>query len=67
MSMDLRKVQSMAVPMVYVAFSLNTTWPPLLQSLKADRMYSESSEPSPFVLTTHSFVLFDGLGTASLG
>lgn len=67
MSMDLRKVQSIAVPMVYVAFSLNTTCPPLLQSLNAERMFSESSEPSLFVCTTHCFVLTGGFGTGTLG
>lgn len=67
MSIDLRKVQSMAVPIVYVAFSLNTTWPPLLQSSNADRMCSESSEPSPFVWTTHCLVLTGGFGTGTLG
>lgn len=66
-SIDLRNVQSIAVPTVYVVFALKTTWPPSLHSCNADRMNTESSVPLPCVLTVQSLVRSAGVGTGSRG
>lgn len=66
-SIDFRNVQSIALPMVYVVPLLNTTWPPLLHSWNAARMFAESSAPLPLVLTVQSLVRSGGDGTGSRG
>lgn len=61
--MDCKKVQSIAVPMIYVESLAKTTRPPLLQLCMALRMPSESSPPETG--TTHSLLraFGDGKGT----